>query len=339
MKLLGQYLNNPRSPFFVAEISCNHEGRMVEAMQLIRAAKDAGADAVKIQVYDQDSMTIYSNEPDFIIKNGLWKDKNLYDLYKSTSTPFKWAKFLFEYAKDVDIPIFASVFDVTGLEFLEGVNCQAYKIASFEINDTNLIKEVASTKKPMVLSTGMASITEIDRALTHITSDVALLHCVSCYPCELYATNLGKITSLKTHYEDIPIGFSDHTSGVTAAIYATMLGARIIEKHIMLEGSESADSKFSLTHKQFQGMIVECDKAYQTLLPPDPRIEEPSRQFRRSLYAVQDIATGEHFTTYNVRSIRPGYGLDPDLLPKVLTKWATKPIIHGTAIKEDMVAW
>lgn len=343
MEFLGKTLGKNHYPFIVAEISCNHEGSLTHAKELIAAAKEAGADAVKFQLYDADDMTyIFENVDfkdtsiqDFIIKAGPWKGRALNELYTKTGTPYEWVQVLFEYAKSVNIPLFASVFSSRGIKVLEENNCPAYKIASFELVDIPLIREVAKTKKPIVLSTGMAIEKEIWDVADHIESkDIILLHCVSAYPTRLEETNLWRIKHLSEITGEL-IGFSDHTEGHLAAQIACGMGAVMIEKHLYLGGATSEDAGFSLTPQAFKFFVKACRRAAETSFESTSIEESYSRQFRRSLYAVKDISKGEQFTTENVRSIRPSYGLPPSRYFSVLSKIASTNIKAGTALKEE----
>ena len=348
MILFGQQLSKNNYPLIVAELSCNHEGSLAQAKELIKAAKEATADAVKIQVYTADDMTypygINKTEPgkfikekcDFIVKEGPWKNHHLYYLYEKTQTPYEWVPELFAYAKEINIPIFASVFSLKGLSLLEELNCPAYKIASFELPDLALIRKVAKTNKPVILSTGMASTDDIDQAMQCVNPrNVVLMHCVSAYPGKDNEQNLWKITQLDKYY-GCPIGYSDHTNGVLAAQLSIAMGARVIEKHMVLSASShSEDSSFSLSPTEFRSFAKYCRAAAEATFVKEVPGEESSKQFRRSLYVVKDIAKGESFTLSNVRTIRPSYGLSPSMLSNVLVSRATCDLKAGTALKRE----
>lgn len=337
MKFLGMEVSKSTPPIIVAEISCNHQGSIENAINLIKAAKDATADAVKIQVYTADDMTACTDLPDFWIKDGPWAGKNLYDLYKETATPYEFVKPLFEFAKLIDIPIFASVFSKRGVDHLESLGCGAYKIASFEIVDQELIKYAVSTGKSIILSTGMASSVEIDQAFELCDpTNTILMHCISAYPTQVHETNLQRLKDFRNLFTSL-IGFSDHTIGTQAAPLAVALGARMIEKHLALDTSQGAqDEHFSALPVSFKLMAEACRRAFQATQPCDVPGEASSRQFRRSLYAVTDVVRGQKFTSGNVRSIRPSYGLHSSRYLEVThEKKAACDIKVGTALKEE----
>ena len=311
-------------------------GELDDVMKLIQAAKDLGADAVKIQAYTPDEMTIDKPYEDFIVKESPWRHEHLYDLYKKTYTPLEWLPGLFGFASTLNISIFASVFGEQSLAALEAVNCPAYKIASFELNDTNLIRMVAEKGKPMVLSTGVATSEEIRRAL-RITEDhqggvekTILMHCISKYPAKLSSTEMSKVINYIRYY-DLPVGFSDHTINSKAAQIAITLGATVIEKHLCIN-TKSEDGSFSCLPYEFSGYVQDCSDTLKALEIKD---EEPDRQFKRSLYVVKGIKVGEQFTKENIRSIRPGYGLDPDKLTDIIGTRASCDLPAGTALKEE----
>jgi len=339
MNFLGKEIGKNKYPFIVAELSCNHEGNLQQAKDLINAAKEAGADAVKIQVYTPEDMTIdidnTYNNPDFAIKNGLWKGNTLYDLYTKAQTNYELAARMFEYASFIEIPIFASVFSKQGIEFLEKLGCPAYKIASFELVDIPLIQEVAKTNKPIVLSTGMSTDNEIWDIAPHIENrKIIFLHCVSAYPTRLEESNLWRIRWLNENTNEL-IGFSDHTEGLLAAQIACGMGACMIEKHLYTGNSASEDAVFSLTPTAFKFFVKACRRAAEASFETTSIEEGYSRQFRRSLYVVRDITEGEEFTAHNIRSIRPSYGLPPSMYESILTRKASMDIKAGTALKEE----
>lgn len=350
MNFLGKELKAYSDPFIVAEISCNHEGSIDKALALIKAAKELGANAVKIQVYTPDEMTIqhkkyigkndeYEIGPnEFYIKDGRWRGKHLWDLYSEAYTPIEWLPELFGCAKDAQIPMFASVFGEKSLEALEDVGCPAYKIASFELNDTNLLKLVHETGKPMVLSAGIATLNEVERAMEIVGDNSVLMHCISKYPAHVKDLQLNRIKRYRSFY-NCPIGFSDHTTDSTAASMTIGVGACIIEKHLTLPFSNSHDVDFSLTPKHFRWFVQDCKDAAKAIQEKD-NIEfyKDELQFKRSLYVVQNIKQGEQFTKENVRSIRPGYGLSPHFLDDVLAKTAKYDIKRGTALTEEMLS-
>jgi len=337
MIFLGKKLIPHKYISIIAEISCNHEQSIDKAYLLINAAKDAGADAVKIQAYIPDEMTINSASVDFKIKGGPWNGNTLWELYNKTYTPLQWIPYLFEYAKFSKIPMFASVFGEQSLAALEAVDCPAYKIASFELNDTYLIRTVAKIGKPMVLSTGVATQDEVDRAIDIISVENSayplVMHCISKYPAKINELQLNKILAYQELYKDV--GFSDHTLTSTAAQLAITLGATVIEKHLTLTET-SEDSKFSLRPKEFRRFVNDC---HDTIKALEIYKEEPDRQFKRSLYVVKDVKQGEKFTKESIRSIRPGYGLDPNKLFDTIDQYASCDLAIGTALKEEHIVW
>jgi len=323
-----------KSPYIIAEASCNHGGHLDNALSLIDAAKFAGADAVKFQAYTADTLTLDCHKPDFIIQEGLWKGRNLYQLYSQTQTPFDWFPKLFKHAKKVGITIFASVFDPTSVDMLAKLNCPAYKIASMEITDIPLIQYAAKQNKPMIISTGMADFNDIRRAYEACdNTNVAMLHCTSEYPGTIEWSDLGRISLLRALLgNDSVIGLSDHTTGLMVPIAATALFAAIIEKHLMLDvHGETEDVTFSMVPQEFRAMVNATKMTHEALALRDFS-SNPSRQMRRSLYAVADIKQGQPFTEHNLRSIRPGYGVSPASLPRLLGKKADQNYRKGDRI-------
>jgi N-acetylneuraminate synthase len=342
--IAGRSIGSSHPPYVIAELSGNHNGDLGRAVRLIEIAKEAGADAVKLQTYTADTITIDHAGPGFVIEGGLWAGRKLHELYREAHTPWDWHPALFEHARNVGIACFSSPFDLSAIDFLERLGAPAYKIASFEIVDTPLIRHAARTGKPLVISTGMASSFEIADAVSAATDEgrggVALLHCISGYPTPPEEANLAKIPALARMY-DCPIGLSDHTLGVEAAIAAVALGAAIIEKHITLARADGGpDAAFSLEPDELAKLVKGVRTAFSALGSADyerAASEQGNMIFRRSLYVVQDIGAGETFTEANVRSIRPGYGLPPKHLPQVLGKHATRPIARGTPLSFDLV--
>jgi pseudaminic acid synthase len=331
MIIAGREIGGGLGPYIVAEASCNHGGLLDNAFSLISAAKFAGADAVKFQAYTADTLTLNCNKPDFIIQDGLWKGRNLYELYTKTHTPFEWFPKLFKHAKKLDIPLFASVFDHSSVDMLEELGCPAYKIASMEIADTPLIRYAARCGKPMVISTGMADYIEVEAALSVCDKDnVAFLHCTSEYPGTVEWSDLSRMLELRLRLgPNVPVGVSDHTPGPTIVpVASTALHADLIEKHLCLDGIAGEDREFSLAPEEFSTMVQLVRYAHEAL---KPRVfaTNPSRQLRRSLYAVANIKKDEVFTPVNLRSIRPGYGLAPSCLPRLLGKKAEKNYRRG----------
>lgn len=334
MLINGQEIKNNNPPYIIAEASCNHGGMVDNACSLIDAAWYAGADAVKFQAYTPDTLTLDCNKPDFIIQDGLWKGRNLYDLYTQTHTPFEWFPKLFKHAKKRGITLFASVFDKSSVDMLEKLECPAYKIASMEIVDTPLIKYAASKNRPMIISTGMADIKEIKSAYEACdATNVAFLHCTSEYPGTVEYADLSRMIMMKVLLgSEVPVGISDHTPGPTIVpIAASALGAAIIEKHLCLDDVDTEDREFSLRPDEFK-MMVNMTKYTNEAVKLREFAANPSRQLRRSLYAVEDITKGDVFTEENLKSIRPGYGISPKNLPRLLGKKATQNYRRGDRI-------
>lgn len=338
---IGKFDLNTNGVFIIAELSANHGGDINIAKETIKAAKEIGANAIKLQTYTADTITLDSDKEDFFIKGGtLWDDKRLYDLYNEAHLPWEWHKELFDYAREIGIDIFSSPFDKTAIDFLEQFNPSAYKIASFEITDYELIRYTASKGRPMIISTGIATIDEIQDVVNICraegNSDIVLLKCTSAYPAALEDANLITIPNLSETFGVIS-GFSDHTLGTTAPVVATTLGAKIIEKHFILDKSiGGADADFSLDKKEFSEMIKAVRDAEKLLGKVDYSMTEKkkkSRQFSRSLYVAKDIKKGEVFTEENIRSVRPGYGMHPKYLNNILGRKAEKDYCFGEQLK------
>ena len=331
-------------PFLIAEISANHCGNFSLAKKLIKCAKDNGADAAKLQTYTADTMTIKSNKKYFKIKNGLWKGYNLWNLYNESHTPLEWHKKLFEYGKKLGITIFSTPFDETAVDFLESLKCPFYKVASFEMTDIPLIKKIASTRKPMIISTGMANLNEIE--LTYKTAkkfgakDISLLYCVSNYPSNINDFNLNNIKILKEKFK-CKIGFSDHSNDLKIATAAISAGAEIIEKHIALDKqTKGFDIKFSLKGKQIRKFKEAINLTYRLLGEKTfnrNKSENKSKIFRRSIFVTKNIKKGEKFTKNNIKRIRPGYGLEPKYYEKLLGKKSPLGISRGNPLKKIVI--
>ncbi len=329
--------------YIIAELSANHNGSLEVAKETIRVAKEIGADAIKLQTYRADTITLDSDKEDFIIKGGtLWDGKKLFELYDEAHTPWEWHEELFLYAKEVGIDIFSSPFDKSAVDFLEAFNPPAYKIASFEITDYELVRYVASKKKPIIISTGVAKIEEIEDVVNICKSegneDIILLKCTSSYPAPLKDANLLTIPDLKRRF-GVEVGFSDHTLGVTAPIVAVTLGAKVIEKHFILNKSiGGADADFSLDKDEFKEMVRAVRDTEKLLGEVKyDGFKKSSRDFSRSLYVAKDIKKGELLTEENIRSVRPGYGLHPKYLKEILGKRAKRDLEFATALKWDMI--
>jgi len=334
---IGNFDLTKDGTFIIAELSANHGGKIEIAKESIKVAKEIGADAIKLQTYRADTITLDCDREDFIIKGGtLWDDRKLYDLYVEASLPWEWHRELFEYAREIGIDIFSSPFDKTAVDFLEQFNPSAYKIASFEITDYELVRYVASKGKPIIISTGIATIEEIqdvvDICRAEGNHDIVLLKCTSAYPAPLEDANLKMIPNLAETFGVIS-GFSDHTIGSTAPIVAVTLGAKVIEKHFIIDKSiGGADAEFSMDREAFANMVKEIRATEKLLGRVDYSLDKKrahSRRFSRSLYVAKDIKKGERFTEENIRSVRPSYGMHPKYLNEVLGEVATKDYGFG----------
>jgi len=339
---IGNFDLNKNGVFIIAELSANHDGNLQIALDTIKAAKEIGANAIKLQTYTADTLTLDCDKDDFIIKGGtLWDGKKLYDLYKEAYTPWEWHKELFEYARSLDIDIFSTPFDKSAVDFLEQFNPTCYKIASFEITDYELVKYTASQGRPIIISTGIATKQEIEDVVKIChevgNKEVILLKCTSAYPASLESANLNTIPDLAKTFGVIS-GFSDHTLGTTAPVVAVTLGAKVIEKHFILDKSiGGADADFSLDKKEFKEMIEAIRDTEKLLGNINYDAKKTSRQFSRSLYVSKDIKKGEVFTEDNVRSVRPGFGLHPKYLKNILGKITQKDYKFGTRLsKKDI---
>lgn len=332
-------------PYVIAEMSANHNGKLDNALRIISAAKLAGADAIKLQTYRPDTITLDVDSEQFKIRGGLWDGRTLYDLYEQAHMPWDWHMPLFEHAKREGITIFSSPFDRTAVDLLEDLGAPAYKIASFEAVDLPLIKYVAATRKPMIISTGMADAEEIQEAVDAAReggcAQLALLHCVSGYPAPAEDYNLQTIPDMARRFGTV-IGLSDHTLDNITAIASVALGARIIEKHFTLDRSGGGpDDSFSLEPAGLKELCTGARTAWQSLGHVDygrKSSEQGNAMFRRSLYIVKDVASGEAFTDDNLRSIRPGYGLAPKHLDHFIGRPASRTIKRGTPVTWDMIA-
>lgn len=330
----------------IAELSANHNGSLEVAMETIKAAKRAGADAIKLQTYTADTLTIECDKPDFIVKGGtVWDGKTLYELYQEAHTPWEWHQQLFDCAKEEGLICFSSPFDKTAVDFLEDLNTPAYKIASFEITDIPLIEYAASKGKPIILSTGIATLEDIELALDACrrvgNEDIALLKCTSSYPAPIEEANMAMIPDFKQRFGVIP-GLSDHTMGSTVPVVATCFGAKIIEKHFILDRSIGGpDASFSMTEEEFAEMVRavrEAEKAVGQVSYELTEKQRKGRDFSRSLYVVKDIKKGDVITEEHVRSIRPGFGMHPKYLKDILGKRVLKNLSYGSPItKQDLI--
>lgn len=331
-----------KKPFFIAELSANHAGSLARAKKLILASKKYGADAVKIQSYTPDSITLKSKRREFKIKKGLWKGSYLWDLYSSAQTPYKWHKELFEFAKKNDILCFSSPFDENAVDMLEKLNCPFYKLASFEINHIPLIIKIAKTRKPIIISTGMASLKEIDLAIKYAkkygAKKIIILYCVSNYPSKYTDFNFKNISILKKRY-NCTIGFSDHSTDFDVATAAILSGAQVIEKHVALKNQKKGtDIEFSTKGEQIKKYRETIDKAYLMLGKNKfytSKIEKEKIIYRRSIYAIKNINIGEKFSINNIKVVRPNLGLDPKWYFKILNKRSKNNYKKNIPIKKD----
>jgi pseudaminic acid synthase len=341
----GREIGEGRPVYVVAELSANHQQNLEQAIQIVHAAAHAGADAIKLQTYTPDTMTLRSAEEPFRIGGGTaWDGQTLYELYSKAQTPWEWHAKLKQAACDRKLDFFSSAFDTSAVNFLEELGVAAHKVASFELVDIPLIQKMASTGKPLILSTGMATFDEIDEAIaaakTGGATEIALLKCTSSYPAKPEQMNLRTIPEMKEKF-GVPIGLSDHSMDMVIPVAAVALGASIVEKHITLTRTlPGPDSSFSLEPEEFKKMVQAIRTAERALGSVEfgGHGEESSRVFRRSLFVVEDVAADEVFTATNVRSIRPGYGLHPRFLHQVLGRRATRAIRCGTPLSWDLVA-
>lgn len=330
--------------FIIAEMSANHCGDMNLAKKIIAAAKDAGADAVKIQTYTADTITIDSKRDEFLIKGGLWDGRYLYELYQKASTPWEWQPILKKYADEIGIPLFSTPFDRTAVDFLEKMDVPMYKIASFEAFDYPLIRYAAKCGKPMIISTGISTLEEIQGAVDACkqvgNNDITLLKCTSAYPAKVEDMNLATIRDMIDRFgpQGVKIGLSDHSMSIVPPVTAVALGARVIEKHFTLDralGGE--DSGFSLNAEEFAAMVKAVRETEAALGRVSYDVDAANRRGGRSLYAVKDIKAGEKFTAENIRSIRPANGLHPKFYDDVLCGTANQDIAVGSPLRLDML--
>lgn len=331
-------------PYIIAELSANHGGSIDAAKEAIISAKKCGASAVKIQSYTPETITLNSDKPDFIIKEGIWSGYTLHDLYTKAHTPFEWHAELFKFAADINITIFSSPFDDTAIDLLMSLDAPAYKIASFEIVDLALIKRAAECKKPLLISTGMASLEEISEALNvaikYGSGDVMLLHCVSSYPAKTSEYQLNNISFLKSEF-GVEVGLSDHSLSNIAAVTSIGLGAVAIEKHFKLsDKSESLDASFSLEPKKFITLVEDCNEAWKAKGTADfnrPKIERVALSHRRSLYFTKDLRSGSVITENDIKSIRPGYGVKPKFLEFFLGEKLNTNVERGDPVSFEII--
>lgn len=346
MNIGGFEISKNGETLIIAELSANHNHDKEIAIKTIRAARKAGADAIKLQTYTPDTLTIDCDNEHFQITQGtLWDGRTLYDLYKEAYTPWEWHEDLFNVAKEEGLICFSSPFDKTAVDFLESLNAPAYKIASFEIQDIPLIEYAARKNKPIIISTGIATLEDIELAVNTCRNagneQIILLKCTSSYPAPLNLANLKTMVDIEKRFR-VVVGLSDHTKEDTAPIVATSLGGKVIEKHFILDKSLGGpDAEFSLNPDEFQHMVAEVRKAESALGKVTYEVPDKvkkNRKFARSLFVVEDIKTGEIITNRNIRSIRPGYGLHPKFYEKVIGQKAIKDINRGTPLSFNIIA-
>jgi pseudaminic acid synthase len=340
IRINGRVIGQSQPAYIVAEMSANHCQRFDNAVELVRAAKKAGADAIKLQTYTPDTLTIDSTTDYFRIGKGtVWEGKNLYELYGEAYTPWEWQPKLKTVAQELGLDCFSTPFDDSAVDFLENMKVPAHKIASFELVDSGLLRKVAVTGKPVIMSTGMATLAEIDEAVRTLReagcTQLALLKCTSAYPSPPEEMNLRTISHLSNAF-GVPVGLSDHTLGFSVPVAAVTLGACIVEKHLAIRRSDGGpDAAFSLEPAEFKAMVNAVRVAEAALGRVNYEVTEneaASRNFRRSLFVVEDVKSGEVFTPKNVRSIRPGYGLPPKYLPIVIGRQAAQDLTRGTPL-------
>lgn len=344
IKINGRKIGSDYPPYIIAEMSANHNGSIDNAFKIIDMAKAAGADAVKLQTYRPDTITLKMDSPEFMIEGGLWDGQSLYELYESAFMPWDWHKPLFEYAKEAGITIFSSPFDNTAVDLLESLDAPAYKIASFEAIDLSLIRYVANTGKPMIISTGMADSEEIQEAIDAARdggcNELAVLHCVSGYPAPSKDYNLRTLRDMQTRFR-LVTGLSDHTIDNITAISSIALGAAIVEKHVTLDRSGGGpDDSFSLEEPDLKELCEGAMIAWEALGNVDygrKSSELGNVKFRRSLYFIKDLEAGETITEEHVKSVRPGYGVAPKYLSEVLGKEILVSVKYGTAVRWEHI--
>ena len=344
IEIAGRRIGADHEPYVICELSGNHNGSLDRALTMIDAAADTGCDAIKIQTYTADTITMDVDRPEFKIHGGLWDGRSLYELYQEAQTPYAWHAALFERAAKRGVTLFSSPFDESAVDLLDGLGAPAFKIASFEAVDLPLIAYAAAKGKPLIISTGMANLAEMqaarDTALAAGAPGVVILHCVSSYPAALEEANVRTVADMATRF-DSPIGLSDHTHGTAASVAAIALGACVIEKHFTLARSDGGpDAAFSLEPAEFTALVRDCKDAWKSLGRAHYDLlgsEKANRQFRRSLYVSADVKAGEVLTRENVRSIRPGEGLPPADLGKVLGKPAARDLARGEPLAWDML--
>ena len=344
IKIDKRIIGNHCPPYIVAELSANHNGDFDRAIEIINIAKEQGADAIKLQTYQADTMTIDSDTDDFQITTGLWKGYNLYKLYQWAQTPYEWHEELFHHSKKIGLTCFSTPFDESAVDLLEDLNSPAYKIASFEATDIPLVKYAASTKKPLIISTGMANYEEISEVVQTARdagcSELVLLHCVSSYPAPLEAYNLKTIPDLSSEF-NVDVGLSDHTMGIDTSLAGIALGACLIEKHVTTSRKHTGpDSEFSLEPDELGSLCKQSLSVWKSLGKINYELRDEEKEnlrFRRSIYVVEDIEVGEQISIKNIRRIRPSFGLEPKYFDEVLGKTAKVVIKKGTPLSWEMM--
>ncbi|WP_299296946.1 pseudaminic acid synthase [uncultured Erythrobacter sp.] len=347
MQINGRTIGLDARPYLIAEMSGNHNHSLDRALEIVDAAAQSGADAIKLQTYTADTITLDCDGPGFVIEDekSLWNGRRLHELYDEAHTPWDWHGPIIERARKHGLDCFSSPFDASAVDFLESLDVPAYKIASFEVIDLPLIRKVAATGKPMIISTGMASVIDIGEAIRAAqeagNDQLCILKCTSTYPATPANTNISTIPNMRDTF-GVEVGLSDHTMGTGVAVAATALGAVLIEKHFTLRRADGGvDSTFSLEPAEFRALREETERAWQSLgqvTYGGTKAEEGSRQFRRSLYIAEDMAEGEAFTEANLRSVRPGFGLAPKHYDTLLGKRVNRALTKGTPVSWDLIA-
>ncbi|MCY4328607.1 MAG: pseudaminic acid synthase [Endozoicomonadaceae bacterium] len=340
----GKPIGKHTHPYIIAELSANHNGSLERALETITMAQEMGADAVKLQTYTADTMTIDCDAEEFQVHGGLWDGYTLYNLYKWAQTPFEWHKAMFEHARNLGITVFSTPFDETAVDLLEDLNTPAYKVASFETIDLPLIRYIAKTKKPMIISTGMANEEEIEEAITVAKESgceqLVLLHCVSGYPVPAEQSNLKTIPDMEKRF-NVPVGLSDHTTGTVVPVAAAALGACVIAKQVTLSRKDTGpDTALSVEPQELRQLCEDTKSAWRALGTPGyecKSVEKSSIKFRRSIYFTKNLQAGEIITKEHIRRIRPGFGLAPKYYQELLGKTAKYEIERGTATSWDLV--
>lgn len=341
----GREIGPSQPPYIIAELSANHNGNIARAIETIKAARDQGAHAIKIQTYTADTMTIDCDNEEFMIRGGLWDGYKLYDLYKWAETPFEWHKVIFDYAASIGITIFSTPFDETAVDLLESLNTPAYKIASFEATDLPLIRYIANKGKPIILSTGMCSEEEINEAVSAAREagckELLLLHCISSYPAPMDQANLRQMPNLAARFNSLP-GLSDHTLGTAAAVAAVALGACVIEKHFTLSRQDKGpDSEFSIEPDELKRLCLDTMNAWAALGCTGferYRAEEANKFFRRSIYFVRDMKAGQKVSKNDIRRIRPGHGVPPKHFDNLIGRSVLVDVRRGTAVQWELLS-